>query len=306
MPYDIIGDVHGHHDKLFALLGKLGYRDHLGVWRHPERTAIFVGDLIDRGPGQLTTVDTVRRMVDAGSAIALMGNHEFNAIAWHTPDLESPGQHLRVRSPKNRDQHNAFLTEVEHQPAKHAELVNWFMTLPLWLELPGLRVVHACWHPGHMAMLAPLLSTTHCLTEDLVVAASRPHDPAFTAVEVLLKGLEIELPSGISFRDPNDVPRTSVRTKWWNADADTYRKAALLPEHIRARLPETALPAHAQLGYADTTPVFFGHYWHSGEPAPLTTHAACVDYSAGKQGPLVAYRWEGERELRREGFVASG
>ena len=38
MNYDVIGDIHGHADKLTALLRKMGYRHHLGAWRHPERT----------------------------------------------------------------------------------------------------------------------------------------------------------------------------------------------------------------------------------------------------------------------------
>ena len=86
MAYDIIGDIHGQADKLEALLRTLGYRDTAGAWRHAERQAIFVGDFIDRGPAQVRSVDIVRRMVDAGAALAVMGNHELNAIAWHTPD----------------------------------------------------------------------------------------------------------------------------------------------------------------------------------------------------------------------------
>ena len=85
MNYDIIGDIHGHSEKLTSLLKQLGYRHHLGAWRHPERSAIFVGDFIDRGPGQLETIRIVREMLDAGTALAVMGNHEFNAIAWYTP-----------------------------------------------------------------------------------------------------------------------------------------------------------------------------------------------------------------------------
>lgn len=61
--YDIIGDIHGEADKLRDLLAHLGYRETAGAFRHPERTAIFVGDLIDRGPRQRETVQTVRRMV---------------------------------------------------------------------------------------------------------------------------------------------------------------------------------------------------------------------------------------------------
>lgn len=144
MNYDIIGDIHGHNDKLLGLLGKLGYRETSGAWRHPERQAIFVGDFIDRGPHQRATLSTVRRMVDAGSAVALMGNHEFNAIAWATKDPEDPKQRLRprrgMRGKKNRRQHRVFLREFRHRPAEYRELIKWFCELPLWLELPGLRV----------------------------------------------------------------------------------------------------------------------------------------------------------------------
>ena len=67
--YDIIGDVHGRVTKLRSLLGELGYRqDESGVYRHPERTAVFVGDLIDRGDDQLEVLQLVKPMVDAGSA----------------------------------------------------------------------------------------------------------------------------------------------------------------------------------------------------------------------------------------------
>jgi hypothetical protein len=91
-PCDIIGDVHGHADKLEALLRLMGYRETAGAWRHPERMAIFVGDFIDRGPAQVRSVDIARRMVDAGAALAVMGNHELNAIAWHTADPNNPGE----------------------------------------------------------------------------------------------------------------------------------------------------------------------------------------------------------------------
>ena len=50
--YDIIGDIHGHADQLEALLSELGYRPSGGAHRHPHRQAVFVGDLIDRGPAQ--------------------------------------------------------------------------------------------------------------------------------------------------------------------------------------------------------------------------------------------------------------
>ena len=140
MGYDIIGDIHGQFEKLESVLTRLGYRQRQGAWRHPERSAIFVGDFIDRGTRGVETVQTVRAMVDAGSALAVMGNHELNAIAWHTPDPRDPGEYLRprLREPwgaKNRRQHKDFLAQVEDDAAMHAELVCWFLTLPLWLDL---------------------------------------------------------------------------------------------------------------------------------------------------------------------------
>ncbi|MFI1420059.1 polynucleotide kinase-phosphatase [Streptomyces sp. NPDC020731] len=72
-PFDIIGDVHGCATELEALLGKLGYVD--GV--HPEgRTAVFVGDLVDRGPDSPGVLRRVMAMVKSGNALCVPGNHE--------------------------------------------------------------------------------------------------------------------------------------------------------------------------------------------------------------------------------------
>lgn len=305
MAYDIIGDLHGHHDQLVALLRKLGYVERHKTWQHPSRTAIFVGDFIDRGTGQVPTLDIVRAMVKDGCAHALMGNHEFNAIAYWTQDPDNVHRHLRVRSAKNTAQHQAFLTEVPPDSALHQAYVDWFYSLPLWLELPGLRVVHACWHPAHMQRLAPHLGPGHTLTESLVVAASRKGRPEYEAIEALLKGLEIDLPDGVGFVDPNGLYRTRVRTKWWLDGARSYRDAALLGDELRRLLPDAAIADSLRLGYADRIPLFFGHYWHTGTPAPLTPHIACVDYSVGNGGPLVAYRWDGEEVLSPRNFCST-
>jgi hypothetical protein len=88
--FDVIGEIHGRYDKLVALLTHLGYTESAGTWGHPSRTAIFLGDLIDRGPKQLATIGLVQGMVDAGAARCIVGNHEFNAIGWVTPDPERP------------------------------------------------------------------------------------------------------------------------------------------------------------------------------------------------------------------------
>lgn len=95
--YDIIGDLHGCATKLEALLAALGYAEdnRTGTYRHPQRTAIFVGDLVDRGPEQLRVLQIVKAMVDAGNAHIVMGNHEFNALAYATKWPTGSGRFLR-------------------------------------------------------------------------------------------------------------------------------------------------------------------------------------------------------------------
>jgi protein phosphatase len=77
-PFDIIGDVHGCADELETLLADLGYaRDGDGPWRHPDgRKAVFVGDLVDRGPRIVDTLRIVMAMATAGSALVVPGNHD--------------------------------------------------------------------------------------------------------------------------------------------------------------------------------------------------------------------------------------
>ncbi len=238
MGYDIIGDIHGHAGKLTALLRKLGYRHHLGAWRHLDRSAIFVGDLIDRGPGQLETIRIVREMLDAGTAQSVMGNHEFNAIAWYMPDPACDGAHLRRRDPENRKQHQAFLDEAEGNPHLHTELVRWFLTLPLWLDLPGLRVVHACWHPGYMAEIAPHLNPGQLLDPVLVVAGSRPGSMEFRPIEGLTKGLEIALPPGHTFQDKGGKRAImSVSDGGTRPRILTGRPPSSVPSHGKRRCP---------------------------------------------------------------------
>jgi protein phosphatase len=78
-PFDIIGDVHGCCDELEQLLQQLGYeRNDGGPWAHPAgRKAIFVGDLVDRGPRIVDTLKTVMSMSQAGTALSVPGNHDI-------------------------------------------------------------------------------------------------------------------------------------------------------------------------------------------------------------------------------------
>lgn len=304
--YDIIGDVHGQLGKLERLLAALGYRETQGAWRHPSRQALFVGDLIDRGPHQVGTVHTVRKMVEAGAAQCILGNHEFNAIAWFTPDPDQPGEHLRSRSkPDNRRQHAAFLREVEHTP-QHAEIIDWFRTLPLWLDVGALRVVHACWHPPSLQWLQDQLPADRTLPHELVVQGSRRRHPAFRAIEAVCKGLEVALPDGVRFSDKDGRERHEARIRWWLPELASYRQAAIGPPELTSRIPDLPFPDALRPSPYQGPPVFFGHYWFTGTPQVLGDNLACLDYSAAKDGPLVAYRWDGESKLSSAKLVAVG
>jgi hypothetical protein len=90
--YDLIGDIHGHADALERLLKQLGYARQKGVYGHPDRRAIFLGDFIDRGPKIRETLEIVRPMVESGTALSVMGNHELNALAFNTTEPKLGGQ----------------------------------------------------------------------------------------------------------------------------------------------------------------------------------------------------------------------
>ena len=303
MSFDVIGDVHGQYDKLVSLFEHLGYSAADGVWRHPSRTAIFVGDLIDRGPKQMETVQLIRTMTAAGTAQSILGNHEFNAIAWVTPDPEHPGKFLRDHhKPGNREQHQAFLDVVEGTP-RQKEITDWFKTLPLWLDLPGLRIVHACWHQESMNLLRPLLGPNQTLSDEAVVLGSRKGHPVYEAIEVVCKGPEVALPPGISFEDKGGKVRHEVRVRWWQEDLSTYRKAAIGPPGDMAMIPDAPMPEEWKAHPYSGPPVLFGHYWFTGKPEVISPRFACLDYSVAKDGPLVAYRWDGEEALSSEKLV---
>ena len=121
MGYDIVGDIHGHAHEMKALLAGLGYGRHERGYRHPERKVLFVGDFVDRGPAIGEVFEIVRSMVDANDALAVMGNHEYNAIAFHTPKPGKQDAWFRHHSEKNLKQHYETLKQLS--TSQHTEAV---------------------------------------------------------------------------------------------------------------------------------------------------------------------------------------
>lgn len=298
--FDIIPDIHGQHAKLNAALAGLGWRRSALGWIHPDpdRQIVFLGDFIDRGPDNRAVLKTVRELVNAGKAKAIMGNHELNALHFHTlrPD---DGQPLRAHSPKNIRQHRTFLDQFPLGDPQTRDVLNWMRSLPLFLEEAEFRAVHACWIEASLDRLKALTGDGVLTEDQLIRAADRDEaDEMFILAEQITKGPEQRLPEGWSFTDKDGTERDHVRLQWWNAAARNWRDIAISVPSVED-LPDEDLPEtlSAKTYPATARPVFFGHYWLSGDPVLQAQNALCLDYSAGKDGPLVTYEFHPNETL---------
>ena len=299
--YDVIGDVHGCGRLLRRLLDQLGYRRHpaRGHWWHPSgRRAVFAGDVIDRGSEQRLAVDTVRAMVDHGSAHLVLGNHELDLIAAVVTEPSAPSSVAPFSG--ERASQSTVLNDDGFSAADRHDLVSWLRRMPMWLDLGGLRVAHACWSDHHVGVLAAHGGPT-AESDHTVHALADPHSPVAMAARVLVEGPHVTQAPTVA---PNRRRRT--RLAWW---ADP-------PLLIERRVPDDpGSPASADLldgitldhpGAAHARgPLIVGHYAFDGDPVLLSPTVACVDYAAVRTGQLVAYRWSGERHLRRANFACA-
>ena len=311
--YDLIGDIHGHAAELKQLLEKLGYTLEDGSYRHPGREVIFLGDFIDRCPEILEVLQLVRPMIDSGEAKAVMGNHEFNALAYHTEDPGQPGKHLRRHNRKNNKQHRDTIDQLDE---KIEDAVEWFRALPMWLELEDddgnlLRIAHASWDDQQLRVISDSREEYGGVSPEFLAEASRKDSPLYEALECILKGPELRLPAGQENVDPDGTARNMFRIQWYRSPRkeETCGSYALPPGPNPAPLTAEMIRQgrRACQPYApDNPPVFVGHYWLGGEPELLAAHVACVAYRVARGGALCAYRWNGEQKLAARNLVSVG
>ena len=309
MKYDIIGDVHGHADELIELLNKLGYTDKSGSFKHPasDRKAIFVGDFIDRGPQIKETLEIVKSMVDDCAALAVLGNHEYNALCFHTKTAGRSNAWLRPRNDKNIAQHIETLYQFREHLDKWKDYLAWFMTLPLFLDLGDIRIVHAAWIKSEINKIERWTLESHRLSKSLLQRSAMEGCDEFDAIETVLKGVEIWLPKEQKFEDKDENPREEIRIQWWNPAAKnlTYEELLFPRDQSQDFGNERIKPAVAATlpMYKDSVPVFFGHYWiENSTPGVQKENICCLDYSVANGGSLVAYTWRGEKALRNDHF----
>ena len=255
--FDIVGDVHGMRQTLDALVRQLGYHQSGSQLTHPQqRRLVFVGDLLDRGPDPLGCLEWVAQVVSTGQALMVLGNHEINALHFMAG--------LRDDNPRTRGQFASTLKQIDARPDRWQEAARFLATVPtrLLLDEGRLRVVHACWDEDQLDRLPVYLDTP-----ELLKRTSSGGD-LLDAVEICLKGPEEE---SEPFQDKDGRWHKFRRMAWW--------------EQYPVEAPR----------------VVFGHYWFpwTHDPSFPTApawmapgkNAACLDYSAGKGGPLVALRY---------------
>lgn len=297
-PIDIVGDVHGEIDALIGLLHRLGVDPER---RTATRPVVFLGDLVDRGPDSVQVVEVVSRLAEAGVARAVLGNHEFNLLrrdrkegnGWFWGDGRDHAQLSSGKAPFG----SRLATDEDR-----ARIDAFVQELPLVLQRPDLRVVHACWNPTEAARLpaagdhvALAAEFEERIDEDLVaraiparaaeeraafanlkdlavrpdrhlhaVAEEDAAQQAGNPVKLLTSGAEVEVPVGQHFFIGGKW-RFVERDRWWRRGVD---RPTVVGHYWRRR----GAPID---GKADV--------WDDVAPFAWAGGVFCVDYSVGRR-----------------------
>ncbi len=304
-PVDIVGDVHGEIDALEDLLARLGYG---ADGEHDAgRRLVFVGDLTDRGPDSPAVLRKVMRLVEAGHAQCVIGNHELNLLRgelkdgndwWVTPDGGEDGQTAgSVMQPVTSTDKIRMTTFLE--------------TLPLALERPDLRVVHACWNETAFSLLRDTTQAGASLLEVyrswMVRLRERWSDPVLAA---RIKHEWHELAP--LHKNPDSQPRLQPTIAQMDREFQMSNPISVLTsgEETETDTPFWAGGRWRMVErvkwwdcYDDPVPVIIGHYWRRFSDAPsvysdkygpdlfagiesyqcmgLRRNVYCVDFSVG-------------------------
>ncbi len=233
-----------------------------------------------------------------------MGNHEYNALAFHTENPKKPGHFLRPQHERNIKQYRATLDQLS--TVQIEDMLAWIRTLPVSLDAGSVRIVHACWDESDLAAIRQAGESEGHMTLDFLVRSSNHDDPLFRSIERVLKGPEMHLPNGHFIIDREGGKRPLTRIRWFESPENKTCASYSLPELNDDDLMNLPVPAHAKPAVysPDLPPVFFGHYWLRAEnPEPLASNVACVDFSVAKHGRLACYRHHLEPALTSANFV---
>lgn len=290
-----VSDIHGQLEKLLSLTDRIT----------PSPSLLIVGDLIDNSkennPDHKGTIKHIRRLIDQHLGECLMGNHELNAIGWSLK--KNDGTYCRSHtSASNRKQHEAFLIDFPFGSDEYLDTIEWFKTLPIFVEKDNYRAVHACWDKQSIEVVKRYTNDDNSIkTEHWYDAFDEDHE-LHSALETLLKGPEIDLPDGLYYKDKTGTERTCARLAWWNPP-----KLGLTLYDVCQSIPESASDDFKKhkVSLDSTNRVeppekitFIGHYTlppPEGSPEALTSKVLCLDFNAAKgENTLYGYLFDEE------------
>lgn len=303
MGYDIIGDVHGYASLLCKLLKQMGYEKGEGGYAHPERKAIFTGDFTNRGPEIRDTLQIIRQMTESGSAYAILGNHEIYNILYSLKDGDNPL--LKNKKGNRWLSVQKTVGEFKRYSDEWKSYVRWLRTLPLFVELDGLRVVHAAWCDSHIELIRreiPSGKIPKKLFRSLVL---NPHSALSQAVLQTTRGVHLVMPTDLKIYDERRRAHRFFRVRWWQKPQGlTFERWSF---ESKFRLPRYTIPPEIiprTEAYApDAPPIFFGHYCRRNGPWIIADNICCVDACVTAEKQLAAYRWQGESVLTEDNLV---
>uniref|UniRef100_UPI00334191DB metallophosphoesterase n=1 Tax=Castellaniella defragrans TaxID=75697 RepID=UPI00334191DB len=295
-PLAIIGDIHGEIDALNTLL------DHLARDPGAGRRLVFIGDLCDRGPDSVGVIARVRELVEQGRALAILGNHEINLLADDAKD--GSGWYFDTRKTSDQPFYAPFTRAA---PQQRPAIREFLAGLPLALQSPSLRIVHAAWDPPSIEAIAGVRRGE--LMDAMQHWKSRLHAAA-QAEGLYTRYLEEKTRWAAALEDPDNPPPYLQAV----ADYETLEQRLNPVKRLTSGIEEpSATPFYSgnRWRYLDRTawwndyrgplPVVIGHYWRMFDPpdanasrysrlfdgiAPTAWHGYeqrvfCVDYSAG-------------------------
>jgi len=300
--YDIIGDVHGHADELRNLLKNMGYVLKDDCYTHPKRKAVFVGDFINRGPKIRETIILIRKMVEKGSAFAILGNHEMYAVLYYLRDIE--GKYYKKRIPKYQLLINQTLEEFLPFQEEFKNHLKWLRTLPMFLDFGAIRVVHACWDDKNIKLLRENI-TEPKITKTILREIALNSTKFSKSFWETCKGVDFQMPRDLLIFDEEGRPHRSFRMKWWdNPEGKTFKEVSM---ESRFELPSYTIPRElvkTRSPYPANAPiVFFGHYSLVDGFGIIRDNVCCVDSGVSRTGRLLAYRWKGEVKLNESNLI---
>lgn len=335
-PLDIIGDIHGEYDALINILKNLGY-DLKHGGKHPEgRKAVFVGDLVDRGPDSPAVIKLVKKLIEHGNAFAVMGNHELNLLRSKAKD--GGGWFFEER--RQKDAHYQPFQIVAEDERQY--LYDFLLSLPLVLERSDLRVVHAAWSPEHVDYIRSIsigdVVKTYSVIEDDInqyISVSGLHE---RYKNEKLKWDEL-------LEEENAVIPFLHDTAEYNIAHQMRNPLRVLTSGVEGKCDMPFYASHKWRyvervawwnQYTDAVPVIVGHYWRriDGDStrnkdetnvfenvSPTSWHGArgnvfCVDFSVGgrykernrqlpvgSESALAALRWPERTLMLEDGAV---